>query len=252
MKKKMIITVLVICTMFTLLGCSSNKRNNVEKRNETSSAETTETTTASKENETEKKYTVMLDDKLYVDTDETNSQLRCGNMDFDLKYTGSLDDIPSKNGQTNCKVQNKGGQYSWRENRIEICVDDTWHILAHNENNLEGVSMRVTENTNTSVTLEIVNKTDKDVQGGEYFCLEKKDDESGEWRRVQTIIDNYAFNDIAYIVQKDKPFIEKVEFEWLYGKLNAGTYRVVKEIMDFRETENYTIYWYSAEFMVTE
>lgn len=151
MKKKMIITVLVICTMFTLLGCSSNKSNNVEKGNETDSVVTTEIMATNNENELEQKYMVMLEDKLYVDTGETGSQGRCGVMDFDLKYTDSLDDIPSKNGQTNCKVQNKGGQYSWRENRIEICVDDTWHILAHNENNLEGVSMRVTEKISSHV-----------------------------------------------------------------------------------------------------
>lgn len=250
--KKIVNVILVICMLFTLSGCDKSQNNAVEKKTEDTNTETTEIVVTCDDNRTEQKYMVMLEDMLYVDTGETNSLPRCGNMDFDLKYTGLPDKTPSENGQVNCKVEMNGGQHSWRENRIEIFVDDEWHIFAYNENNLDGVTMRVTESTDSSVTLEIVNETDKDIQYGDDFILEKKDNDSGEWRRVQTIIDDYGFNDIAHIVQKGTPSIEEIDFEWLYGKLEAGTYRIVKELIDYKGTGENINYWYSAEFMVGE
>lgn len=36
------------------------------------------------------------------------------------------------------------------------------------------------ENSDTSVTVRIVNVTDKDIQCGEDFCLETQDEETGQ------------------------------------------------------------------------
>ena len=249
MKRKIIIMI-VVCTVFNLVGCKSEKGHSMEKN---TSEVTTEIVINVNENETDEikpRYMVMLENKLYIDTGETNSQLRCGNMDFDLEYTGKLDKIPNKNGKANCKAS--GGQYSWRENRIEIYIDDAWHILAYNENNADGISMRVTENTNTTLTLEIINNTDRDIQYGKKFVLEKKDEETGEWCGVQTVIDDYAFEDIACIANSEKSSLENIDFEWLYGKLEEGTYRVVKELYDYGKNQDNTKYWYSAEFAVIE
>ena len=46
-----------------------------------------------------------------------------------------------------------------------------------------------------------MNVTDKDIQCGEDFCLETQDEETGEWRELDEVIDNAAFNAIAYIVK---------------------------------------------------
>ncbi|MDE5819265.1 MAG: hypothetical protein K2I07_08090 [Lachnospiraceae bacterium] len=47
-----------------------------------------------------------------------------------------------------------------------------------------------------------------------------------------------------------------VEFEedwgFLYGELTPGTYRIVKEIMNFRSSGDYDAKWYYAEFSVME
>ncbi|GFI45870.1 hypothetical protein IMSAGC019_01183 [Lachnospiraceae bacterium] len=87
---------------------------------------------------------------------------------------------------------------------------------------LDGVTMEVTECSDISVTVRIVNDTDKDIQCGEDFCLEVQDEETGEWRKLDEVIDNAAFNAIAYMVQKDSPYEAVIDFEWLYGKLEPG------------------------------
>lgn len=57
-----------------------------------------------------------------------------------------------------------------------------------------------------------------------------------------------GWNDTAWIISMEG----SVEFEenWgtLYGELPLGTYRIVKEIMDFRGTGDYDVNDYYAEF----
>ena len=115
---------------------------------------------------------------------------------------------------------------------------------------LDGVTMEVTECSDTSVTVRIVNDTDKDIQCGEDFCLEVQDEETGEWRKLDEVIDNAAFNAIAYMVQKDSPYEAVIDFEWLYGKLEPGRYRIVKTVMDFRGTGDFADYTFTAEFSI--
>lgn len=115
---------------------------------------------------------------------------------------------------------------------------------------LDGVTMEVTECSDISVTVRIVNDTDKDIQCGEDFCLEVQDEETGEWRKLDEVIDNAAFNAIAYMIQKDSPYETVIDFEWLYGRLEPGRYRIVKTVTDFRGTGNYTDYVFTAEFSI--
>ena len=115
---------------------------------------------------------------------------------------------------------------------------------------LDGVTMEVTECSDISVTVRIVNDTDKDIQCGEDFCLEVQDEETGEWRKLDEVIDNAAFNAIAYMVQKDSPYEAVIDFEWLYGKLEPGRYRIVKTVTDFRGTGDFTDYTFIAEFSI--
>ena len=41
-------------------------------------------------------------------------------------------------------------------------------------------------------------------------------------------------------------------WEWLYGKLPAGTYRLEKEFMDFRKTADFDKAMYWVEFEISE
>ena len=115
---------------------------------------------------------------------------------------------------------------------------------------LDGVTMEVTECSNTSVSIKITNDTDKDIECGSDFCLEMQAEETGEWRELDEVIDNAAFNAIAYMIQKDSPYETVIDFEWLYGRLEPGRYRIVKTVTDFRGTGDYTDYVFTAEFNI--
>lgn len=117
---------------------------------------------------------------------------------------------------------------------------------------LAGVTMEVTEYSNTSVSVRITNDTDKDIQCGSDFCLEMQDEETEEWRELDEVIDNAAFTMEAYRIQKDSPYETVINFEWLYGRLESGRYRMVKTVTDFRGTGDYTDYTYTAEFCIKE
>lgn len=115
---------------------------------------------------------------------------------------------------------------------------------------LDGVTMEVTECSDTSVTVKITNDTDKDIECGEDFCLKMQDEETGEWRELDKVIDNAAFNTIAYVIQKDSPYEAVIDFEWLYGKLEPGRYRIVKTVMDVGGTGDHTDYIFAADFKI--
>ncbi len=56
----------------------------------------------------------------------------------------------------------------------------------------------------------------------------------------------------AYRIQKDSLYETVINFEWFYGKLESGRYRIVKTVTDFRGTGDYTDYTYTAEFCIKE
>lgn len=237
MKKVSILCALILCLF--LVGCRANQP--LKNQKESTSTDKTETITIIEENP----YMIMYDGHLYYDTGETNSQPRCGVMDFTLEYTGSLDKTPTKDNQANFK--SAGGQIPPRKNRLEVVIDEVWHIFAYNENDIENVAMTILDNTNTSVSLEISNDSDCEIIYGEEFTLEKKDEETGEWYTEYPITDNYAFNEIAYIVKPGDASMKPIDLEWLYGELEDGTYRIIKTISTSNETETH---WYSAQFSV--
>lgn len=87
-----------------------------------------------------------------------------------------------------------------------------------------------------------------DIMTGEdyYLTVWKK----GHWRMVMPVIENYGWNSLAHWITKDNDTEFKIDWKWLYGELEPGTYRLVKEFMDFRKTADYdeAIYW--MEFVI--
>lgn len=192
---------------------------------------------------------VKVDDRLFTDTGEISSAKRCGNMDFHFDSSVEQGE-PVSNFQTNFGT-GYGGQYSIRENRIEILIDDKWHVFAYNENNLDGVSLKVTECTKYSLTMEISNNTDLQVEYGEDYLLEVFDEEIQTWTSVPYKDTEVAFHDIAYVMTKGEPAVLSVDWTSMYGELEEGRYRIVKEVNDSRETGDYTTYTLMDEFEIS-
>ena len=118
-------------------------------------------------------------------------------------------------------------------------------------NNLEGVTMNVKEGTasSTGMTVVLENKTDKHISYGDPYTLEKNMD--GKWFEVADILDgNYGFNDIGYELTPSRTDEWEVDWQWLYGKLDKGKYRLVKYVLDFRQAGDYDRYYLTVEFEI--
>ena len=245
---------LMMCISLLMTGCGSESEKKSELPEKTISKTTNETTESIQSNEENilKKdefiRMVMLEDKLYVDTGELGISPTCGTMDFSFDET--TDQTPTKNGQTNFG-KGYSGQY-YGDNTIIIMIDDKPCVFGHNVNDVDNVGMSVTKATNNKAEICISNKSDKAWNYGEQFGLEYYDKETGIWKKVYPILDDYGFNDMACIVEPNKENNFTVDWEWLYGKLEPGKYRIIKDMSEEKEakSDEDTKHTFYAEFEI--
>lgn len=114
----------------------------------------------------------------------------------------------------------------------------------------EGISMSVVKNsiTGEGAIFTLLNKTDRDIQYGEQYYLQVY--KEGKWYDVPYIIEDFGFHDIAYLLGKDNPRNLIIDWKWLYGSLEPGEYRIIKDITDFRDTGDYDVYTLAAGFTI--
>ena len=114
----------------------------------------------------------------------------------------------------------------------------------------EGISMSVRKNSITGIgaVVTLLNETDRDIQYGDQYYLQNYID--GKWYDVPYIIEDFGFYDMAYILGKDNPRDIIIDWKWLYGSLEPGEYRIVKDITYFRDTGDFDIYTLTAEFTI--
>jgi len=118
-------------------------------------------------------------------------------------------------------------------------------------NNFKGVIMSVKGGTAspTSLIIAFRNNSSSQCIYGECFWLEKKI--NGRWYQVPVVIDgNYAFNSIGHNLASGDYVEWAVDWDWLYGNLHTGEYRIVKDILDFRGSGDYVAYYLAAEFTI--
>ncbi len=85
--------------------------------------------------------------------------------------------------------------------------------------------------------------------GTEYHLIVLED---GTWKNVPTVIEEYGWDGMAYLIREGKDTEFEISWEWLYGALPAGTYRLTKEFMDWREPGDYDKAMYWVEFEIEE
>ena len=116
-----------------------------------------------------------------------------------------------------------------------------------------GITLSVKDVTPTGMTL-VCSQSGGEITGElecgcDYSLLVNTD---GNWNAVPYLVDNVAWTAEAYYL----PLNDSIEFElnWerLYGELPAGTYRIVKGFMDFREPGDYDSQTYYTEFEIAE
>ena len=113
-----------------------------------------------------------------------------------------------------------------------------------------GLTLSAKDVTPTGLTLVCTRKggnpTGEIECGTDYHLIVLED---GTWKDVPTVIEEYAWNSLAYWITEGQDTEFSYSWEWLYGKLPAGTYRLTKGFMDFRGTADYdtAVYWVEFE-----
>ena len=93
---------------------------------------------------------------------------------------------------------------------------------------VENVSATIDDISPTGATIVITDKNKEQYTYGEWYQIEKE--ENGKWVELETKIDNYGFNEIGYLVDDHDQVKFVIDWEWLYGTLSDGSYRIVKQV----------------------
>jgi len=114
-----------------------------------------------------------------------------------------------------------------------------------------GVTLTAENITSTSVTIKCIQSGGNptgELQTGSWYILETWTKEKG-WIQMPYIIDGeIGWTSEAWIIPMNDTCEWKVNWEWLYGAVPSGKYRIGKSIMDFRGSGDFDTATYYAEF----
>ena len=116
-----------------------------------------------------------------------------------------------------------------------------------------GITLSVKDVTSTGMTL-VCSQSGGEITGelecgSDYSLLVNS---NGVWNAVPYLVDEVAWTSEAYCIPMNDSIEFELKWERLYGELPAGTYRVVKGFMDFRDGGDYDTETYHTEFEITE
>lgn len=114
-----------------------------------------------------------------------------------------------------------------------------------------GLVLAAEDVTDTGLTLRFVQSGGNpsgELETGSPFWLEKEQD--GTWVEVEPLIEDMAWDMMAYVINMDGDTELEQSWSALYGELTPGSYRLGKTVMDFRGTGDYDQRDYYAYFTV--
>ena len=125
-----------------------------------------------------------------------------------------------------------------------IGEEDEWGIALSTEN--------ATPTGMTLVCTQSGGNPTGELQTGSPYVIEQLIE--GEWLPVPTVpgILDWAWTMEAWMILPDTTNKWDVNWEFLYGELAPGMYRIQKEVMDFRGPGDYTEKNYYAEFAIVD
>ena len=95
---------------------------------------------------------------------------------------------------------------------------------------VENVSVTISDISLSGATITIKDTNEDKYTYGEWYVIEKE--ENGKLYNLPTKVKEYGFNDIGYEVDENNEVKFVIDWEWLYGKLPQGNYRIIKESHD--------------------
>lgn len=121
-----------------------------------------------------------------------------------------------------------------------MIFDETW-----------GITLTAEDITSTGVTIKCTQSGGEatgELQTGSWYILETWTREYG-WKEVPCFVE-VAWTEEAWMIPMNDTREWKVNWEWLYGAVPSGKYRIGKSIDDFRGTGDYDTAIYYAEFEI--
>lgn len=140
--------------------------------------------------------------------------------------------------------------------------------IASEESDIDSLALHVSlkDITPTGATFVFLQYDTKASKGelfyGDDFVIERR--EGDKWERNPIVVEgDYGFHDIAYTLTPDAPdehgYVTGrataemvIDWEWLYGKLSPGEYRIGKSVLDFVESREFDKYMVYAHFFLAE
>ena len=116
-----------------------------------------------------------------------------------------------------------------------------------------GITLTVENITPTSAIIKCTQSGGAptgELDTGSWYILENWTQENG-WKEMPYVIDGeIGWTAEAWMIPMDSSCEWETNWEWLYGPIPAGRYRIGKEIMDFRGPGDYDKAIYYAEFSI--
>ena len=116
-----------------------------------------------------------------------------------------------------------------------------------------GITLTAENVTPTSATIKCTQSGGEptgELHTGSWYILETWTQEKG-WHEAPYFAE-VAWTQEAWIIPMNDSCEWEVNWEWLYGTLSEGKYRIGKDIIDFRGTGDYDNVIYYAEFEITK
>ena len=141
---------------------------------------------------------------------------------FEIELDNNLDEIYFYTGGKGYKKvleKNDNGEWIKVSNSKESNYKPT---------ELENVNIDISDISLTGATIIIKDTNKNPYTYGAWYKIEKQVD--GKWYEVETLLDNYGFNSIGYLPDENNEVKFIMDWEWLYGELPLGSYRILKEV----------------------
>ena len=116
-----------------------------------------------------------------------------------------------------------------------------------------GITLKAENVTPTSATIKCTQSDGEptgELQTGSWYILENWTQESG-WKEMPYVIDGeIGWTSEAWMIPMKGTCEWKINWEWLYGTIPEGKYRIGKELMDFRGPGDFDKAIYFVEFSI--
>lgn len=142
---------------------------------------------------------------------------------------------------------------------FDTAVKEGGAYVYSQESEIEAIALQLSlKNISPTGATLVFNQYDKEAPTGELefgseYAIERLTD--GKWEALPGPVEgseseNYAFNDVAYLIKPESEMEKEVDWEWLHGPLSPGNYRIKKVVHDFRGTGDFDEYMIYAEFVL--